>query len=203
MKTEFGMKRIVITKLDVPKSICFKVSFLVTTCSVLRQLWQWFTTKWSLGLVTCVTHTKNLTFLNCHQARLPRLPGTARWFSFVVWPRAKLTSQTHCLTQLLLTRHLLLPSRQQATPQCFAALQFAPIWAASQCLISAPTRAGFVFATDLCTISLVALDRVQQQVTCLTLTIRCTGPFFVLRNKFSLTNPASSCMYEKEKLFKL
>lgn len=194
------MRRTVITKSAVLKSICSKVSFSVTTFSVLRPSLPSFTTKLSLEFVMFVTLIKKWTFLNYPQAKSLKPPGTVKWFSLDVWPSLKSISLTLSPTPLSLIRLPLPQSPLPVTHQSFAAPLFALTWAAFPFPTWEPTKVGCASATVPSTISSAAWDKVPPPVTCLTLTIRCTDPSSALRSRSSPTSPVSSSTSESVQL---
>ncbi len=191
-----GMKKTETTKSDVPSLTWCRVSLSVPTFLVSRPSWLLSITRWLPETDIFVTPTRNSTSLSSPQERLLRLHGMVRWSSFVVWLNPKSTLLTRfpwrrCSTKS--PRHQFL---KPATHQCFAAPQFAPIWAAFLCLISALTRAGSAFATVQCTISSAVLDKAPQQRICLTLTTRCTAQSSASKSRSSPMSPLSSSTCE-------
>ena len=191
------MRRTVIMRSEELKFTCFKVLFLVIMLSELKHSWLWFTTIALPEFGMFVIPTKRWIFLSCLQVSVLKPAGMVRWFSSDVWPRAKLTSQTHFPIQLWSTGLRQHQFQQPGTHQYFAAQQFALIWAASLCHTWVHTRVGFVCATDLSTTSSVEWDKALPLVTCPTSTTRCTVQSFASRNRCSPTNQAFSYMSER------
>ena len=196
MKTDFGMKRIEITKSREHKCTWSKDSYSQDISSVSKPSCLLSTVRWlpipdMLGI-----RIRRLTSLSFHQVRLCKLLGMVNSFSSEDWQSLKSRTPTHYQRQLNLIKNLLLHFHQLVTPKYWCAQLFAHIWVASQSHILEPIKVGYACATDLYMINSVVSDKAQLKQTYHISTTLCMDQSCVLKSRSSLTSHPFTCMSE-------
>ena len=201
MRTDFGTRRIGITKSREPKCTCSRDSFFHHMPSVSSASFQLSTIRLSLILDTLEIHTRKWTSLNFHQVRFFKPLGTVSLSSSEDSQFLKSRTPTPFQTLHCSIKNLWLLCPMQETQAYWYAQLFAPIWDVFQCHILVPIKDGYVCATDPSTTNSVEYDKDQPKQTCHISTTQYTELPCALRSKYSPTSHQFNGMSESSHYF--
>lgn len=148
MRTDFGTRRIKITRSREPKSTCSKDSFFHHMLLVSGALLQLSTINVFAVLDTLEILTRNWTLLNFHQVSVFKPLGMVSLSSLEDSQLVRWEIPMLFQTLLYLIKNPLLLFQMQVTPASWCARPFAHIWVASQCHILVLTRVGYACVMD-------------------------------------------------------